>query len=837
MSILPAVLPALLMPAAGGDRDASRFGGAAADFITSLGRKSAELRPLLAALAADPASRIREDLRRKLHALGVGARLLHFGVLAQAIAQATRRIDESSTVPAGLLRDLEVMVERIPDLAWEKGNSVPPPPVAPARAMSIAAVAAPWTVLVVGAEALALALEDDSATFPCELERTVDVASALDLARAVAPDLVVVDVELEGALDLVATLTDDVLTGAVPVVAIGERLSSGDPPKLARLMSLGVAKALEKPVAGVTLREACSDVVGERSRALPAAMHPEIGEVTVGELATRLRVELDRLLLDQLEPAARDRKVSLGMGAEILGPYWGALARIRDVLREKSQGGVAFRDDHLRRPIAITPMAETTDADRRVGRRGGPEVDLEGRTIVVADDDPSIANYIGEALREAGASVQRTGDGETALNLARRHDAAAIVSDVLMPKLDGVGLTRALRRDVALRDRPVVLLSWKEDLLQRLRDLRIGTSGTLKKSDDAKTIVTRVREVLAARVRIEARIAGGAEVRGRLDDLTVASLLGITNQVRKDACIIVRDAAHVFEVELEGGGIRRVSRTGVDGTFARGDEVIPGLLGVIGGRFLIRPLPGPADQPMEGELADQLEPVLRRLRAACDAVSGVATIELAAIGLDPTMLASYLPSTPAPVKRLLEKLADGASPRTMILAGEVAPAMLEDVLVDAASRGLVVRALSVRGVDLLARAHAQLDAETEPLSSRREPSPESMAPTPIEFSMESMMPPSKPETIAPISAAPGSLADAVLVSTGAHPVAKPPIMDTRELKPRSQRSEPPDKGYSATPTPAPRVSSEPPSRTETLGGVAPAVDGTVPPPSRGPGKK
>lgn len=829
------------MPAAGGasggDRDASRFGGAAADFITSLGRKAAELKPLLGALASDPGNRAREDLRRKLHALGVGARLLHFGVLARAIAGATRRIDESTGVPAALLRELETLVERIPELAWEKVHSIAPPAAEPPRSLSLTPTAAPWTVLVIGNEAVALSLEDDGKTFPCEIERTVDLDNALELARAVAPDLVVIDAELPGAMELIGVLTEDVLTGAVPVVALAARLASGD--KLSRLLSLGVAKALEKPASGVTLREACADVVGERSRALPMAMHPEIGEVTVHELATRLRAELDRLLVDQLEPASRERKVPLAMGAEILGPYWGALARIRDVLRDRSHGAVAFRDDHLRRPIAMSTLGDTaSDADRRLGRRGGPEVDLEGRTIIVADDDPAIAAYIGEALRDAGADVRRTGDGETALALARKHNAAAIVSDVLMPKLDGVGLTRALRRDVALRDRPVVLLSWKEDLLQRLRDLRIGTSGTLKKDDSAHTIVTRVREVLFPRVRIEARVAGGAEVRGRLDDLTVASLLTITNTVRKEACVIVRDAAHVFEVELEGGGIRRVSRTGVDGTFARGDDVIPGLLGVIGGRFLVRPLPGPSDDAsLAGDLDEQLEPILHRLRAACDAVSGVATIELAAVGLDPTMLASYLPSTPAPVRRLLEKLADGASPRTMILAGEVAPSVLEDVLVDVASRGLVVRAISVKGIDLLARASAQLDAELPPPSSRRA-DPASLAPTPIEFSLESMMPPPPnaraQSELPPDSDTPGSLTDAVLASTGAATTSKPPIIDTRELKTRPTRSDPP--GYSATPTPAPRPSAPSQPRMETLSGLVPRPpqEGTTPPPSREP---
>jgi len=848
-----------------GGKDATRFGGAAADFVTSLGRKASELRPAIDALAQDPAHRVRDELRRKLHALGVGARLLHFTVLAQAIATATRRLDEAAgagRLSRGLVLELQSLVDRLPELAWQKGNTVPPPPVSevpPEPVIPIASIAAPWTVLVVGAEPLALALEDDPQTLPCEIERTADVGTALDLARAVAPDLLVIDVDLAGALDLVAAFSEDVLTGPVPIVAAAERLNGGEPSKLSQLIALGVAKALEKPVAGVTLREACADVVGERSRALPTALHPELGEVTVGELVVRLEQELHRLLLDQLTPSAATKKVTLGTGAEVLGPYWGALARIRDVVRDRSLGAVSFRDDHLRRPIAIAPMGEPI-GDRRGSRRGKLEVDLEGRTIVVADDDASIADYIGEVLRSAGATVLTAPEGESALALARAHEAAAIVSDVLMPGLDGVGLARALRRDVALRDRPVVLLSWKEDLLQRLRDLRVDSTATLRKDDDAATIVARVREVLAPRVRIESRIASGAEVRGRLDDLTVATLLSITNSVRKDACVVVRDAAHVFEVELEGGGIRRLSRTGVDGSFTRGRDVLPSLLGVVGGRFLIRPVPARTEgESIEGELGDQLRPVLHTLRAACDAVSGISTMELAVIGLEPAALASYLPSTPTQVRRLFERLAEGASPRTMILAGDVAASTLEDVLVDAASRGLVVRATSVKGVDLLARARERLDQRVTPSAPpppARTPPPVvvrdvSAEPTPIEFSLESVMPPAPDSEDEPAaeSATPGSLADAVLqVASPGSSISKRPIIDTRELRPRSSgnRSDPPPgsgpaprsrEGFSATPTPKPRPAvrgfSEP--RMETLAGVVPkpSIDPeTLPPPER-----
>lgn len=899
-----AVLPApraMLETKEGGGPVPMRIGGAAADFAAGLGRKSAELRTALGVLVQDPThERARDELRRKLHALGVGARLLQFEALAQAIAAGTERLDEvdgDEAVPKSVLIELETLLAQLPDLAWQRPSRHAPASQTPAPRASVepreAAVeeeapesirapqpASPWTVMVIGSDSLAEVLESDPATFPCDVEPTSDLATALDLARAVAPDLLVVDIDRRGAIELVGALAEDPLTAPVPVIALGESLSrpfegapADAPPKLARLMSLGVARAIEKPASAVVLREACADVVGERSRAIPSALPPELGELTVSELARRLEREIDRLLVDPLDPSARDRRVALGAGAEVLGPFWGALARIRDVVRDRSRGSVAFRDDRLRRPIAVGSATQDVEGARTAARRGDLEVDLEGRTLVVADDDAGVCSFVADALREAGAHVEQAEDGEVALRLARRHDAVAVVSDVVMPRMDGVTLSRALRRDVALRDRPVILLSWKEDLLQRLRDLRVESRATLRKDDDARTIVARVREVLAGRVRVEARIASGAEVRGRLDDLTVPSLLSIVDRVRHDACVVVRDAAHVYEVELDGGGIRRIARTGVDGSFARGADVLPGLLGATGGRFLVRPLPSRGEgEALSGELPAQLEIVIRSLRAACDAVTGERTIELAAVALDKAMLGAYLPVTPEPARSVLVRLADGASPREMILAGDVAPSLLEDVLLDAASRGLVTRATGVKGEDLIAQALARVDVDVRPPRARhaeppapttlepqplapvaevapspRPPSEPAPALTPIEFSLDSIAPPAAPEPprSKPEEAGndtPGSLADAVLqVSTPGASTSKPPILDARELRPRSStRSDPPERApvrasnpdiFSATPTP--KAKSDPPKpRNETLQGIAPQVEPTLPPPAR-----
>jgi CheY-like chemotaxis protein len=866
-------------PSAKGEAGA-RLGGAAADFLGGLGRKAGELRPAIRALRDDPTrDRVRDDLRRKLHALGVGARLLHFEALAHAITVATERIDAAARVgklPNDLLDDLEDLLGRLPELAWQTADETPKPPpaeAAPPKAPTAAFTgAAPWSVLVVGSEAIAQALEVDASTFPCEIERTLDVSIAPDLARAVAPDLVVIDVDLAGGVELAAALSDDPLTERAPIVAIGSGLRQEG--KLSRLRRASVGKILEKPPAPALLREACADLVGERSRALPAVLHPEIGEVTVADLETRLVAELHRLLGDAVEPLARELPVDLGVGAEVLGPFWGALARIRDVVRDRSDGAITFRDDGLRRPIAVAPLGEAAvaEVERRTRRGGGPEIDLEGRVVIVADDDAAIAGFVGEALRAAGATVHETGDGASALSLARQHDASAIVADVLMPGLDGVSLARALRRDVVLRDRPLVLLSWKEDLLQRLRDLRVSSSATLRKDDDAATIVARVREVLARRVRIEARIAGGSEVRGRLDDLTPASLLRIVDRVRDAATIVVRDAAHLFEIELGEGGIRAITRTGADGRPGRGAAVLPGLLGVVGGRFLVRPRREGSPKDLLGDLDDQLDEPLARLRAACDAVSGVRMLELATISFDDEALASYLPSTPTPVRRAIEAIAGGRAPRAMILAGEIDPVLLEDVLVDAAGRGIVIGATSSDGRDLLALARARIDlvrvrgrasrdatpppppppdaprvpttpppaapVASAPLASGAEPSallasrpqasgPQASGPE-LGFDFLVSVPPPPTEAAGadpPISEIPSSLADAVLrVSSPGESTTKPPLLDARELRPRaSARSDPPSAPSESSPERAvpaeapPSVREQEPNATKLEG--------------------
>src|SRR5580692_8409945 len=87
--------------------EGGRLGGARADFVASLGRKVNDTREVLVALEDDPTSRpARDELRRRLHALGAGARLLRFDAMARSLQETLAVLDKA--VELGELQDQEI---------------------------------------------------------------------------------------------------------------------------------------------------------------------------------------------------------------------------------------------------------------------------------------------------------------------------------------------------------------------------------------------------------------------------------------------------------------------------------------------------------------------------------------------------------------------------------------------------------------------------------------------------------------------------------------------------------------------------------------------------------
>lgn len=89
-------------------------------------------------------------------------------------------------------------------------------------------------------------------------------------------------------------------------------------------------------------------------------------------------------------------------------------------------------------------------------RTQGPSL---ARTVLVADDDPSILDFTSRVVTKAGHRVVRAERGDVALELIRKERPDLVFLDVLMPGLDGLEVCKAIRSDAALARTPVILLS------------------------------------------------------------------------------------------------------------------------------------------------------------------------------------------------------------------------------------------------------------------------------------------------------------------------------------------------------------------------------------------
>jgi PAS domain S-box-containing protein len=125
--------------------------------------------------------------------------------------------------------------------------------------------------------------------------------------------------------------------------------------------------------------------------------------------------------------------------------------------------------------------------------------------ILLADDNADMREYVSRLLR-GHYDVEAVADGEKALQSARERRPDLILSDVMMPKLDGFALVQSVRSDEAMKGIPVILLSARAGEESRVEGLESGADDYLIKPFSARELQARVRSQLAmARIRQEGK--------------------------------------------------------------------------------------------------------------------------------------------------------------------------------------------------------------------------------------------------------------------------------------------------------------------------------------------
>jgi DNA-binding response OmpR family regulator len=120
---------------------------------------------------------------------------------------------------------------------------------------------------------------------------------------------------------------------------------------------------------------------------------------------------------------------------------------------------------------------------------------MTGRILVV-EDEPTIADAVSYALRDAGYDVDAVGDGGDALDAARGRDYDLMILDLLLPGVPGLDVARTLRAE---SDLPIVMLTARDAELDRVVGLEIGADDYVTKPFSVAELVSRVRALLRRR--------------------------------------------------------------------------------------------------------------------------------------------------------------------------------------------------------------------------------------------------------------------------------------------------------------------------------------------------
>ena len=178
-----------------------------------------------------------------------------------------------------------------------------------------------------------------------------------------------------------------------------------------------------------------------------------------------------------------------------------------------------------------------------VGAEGEPEGDEpppapgdDVTTVLVVDDHPEIRAYVRRHLgapRDGRASyrIVEGCDGAEGLSLARALLPDLVVSDVMMPRFDGVELCRALKADPATDFIPVVLLTAKAGEEATLAGLGVGADDYVTKPFNVRELAARVDNLIDGRRRLRDRLAPGSSRRPSVPDGLEADAAGFFQSV------------------------------------------------------------------------------------------------------------------------------------------------------------------------------------------------------------------------------------------------------------------------------------------------------------------
>jgi DNA-binding response OmpR family regulator len=115
------------------------------------------------------------------------------------------------------------------------------------------------------------------------------------------------------------------------------------------------------------------------------------------------------------------------------------------------------------------------------------------QTVLVVEDEASIASFVAAYLKNAGYTVKTTPSGNEALRIVDSDKPALVVLDLMLPDLDGVEVCKRIRQH---SDLPVLMLTARDEDVDKIIGLEVGADDYMTKPFNPRELVARVRAIL-----------------------------------------------------------------------------------------------------------------------------------------------------------------------------------------------------------------------------------------------------------------------------------------------------------------------------------------------------
>ena len=189
--------------------------------------------------------------------------------------------------------------------------------------------------------------------------------------------------------------------------------------------------------------------------------------------------------------------------------------------------------------------------------------------VLVVEDEPDLLDSLVKALREDGYAVDGAAEGEDGLYKAQNYEYDALVLDIMLPRIDGWELLRALRKT---KKTPVLMLTARDAVRDRVRGLDTGADDYLVKPFDLSELLARLRALIR-------RSASQADSSIQIGNVVIDTAARSVRKQGEAVVLTAREYALVEYLALHRGKL--VTRTMLyDHLFDENDSTLSNLLDV-----------------------------------------------------------------------------------------------------------------------------------------------------------------------------------------------------------------------------------------------------------------